>query len=413
MKILYCVRLFSGMQSSLQSGVWTPTGVPTIFKMVEALDRGPDRLRVLFVDKDAGGPFAGIGRAERPLKGLATVPRLFGGRPHRTDFWRKISFIHRELLHIFYALSEFYRFRPDLVYLDHANVLLGGVLARLTRRPVVFRIMGVYPVMRQALDSRRPILRLFRWCYRAPYALAVCTQDGSGVEPWLDRALDRRVPRRLLINGFDPAPATDAVDARLRLPADRTTVMFLGKLEPAKGIVPFIDAMIAASRTQPGRLYGLVVGAGSQRESQIARVAAAGLADDFTFIGRLPHPQVASALRQADIYVSLNRLGNLSNANLEAMCAGCCMIIPRAQPDIGVDVATEEILPPDAALRIASADDVDGLTQAILRLSNAPQERQAMGEKAAAAARRHIGTWDERVNTEIRLLREIAERHGN
>jgi len=273
--------------------------------------------------------------------------------------------------------------------------------------------MGIHGAMRAALVENRLVYKLLKWCYRAPFAAVVCTQDGTGVESWLARALDSKVPVRILVNGLDFEPPSDPAWAPIPVPLEHTSVMFLGKLEHDKGIKPFVEAMISAIKARPDGLHAIVVGEGSQRESQIARVAAAGLSDNFTFIERLPHPQVASALRQADIYVSLNRLGNLSNANLEAMCTGCCMIIPRAQPEIGVDVATEEILPPDAALRIASADDVDGLAQAILHLSDAPQERQALGEKAAEAARRHIVTWDERVNTEIQLLREIAEHHGS
>ena len=45
-----------------------------------------------------------------------------------------------------------------------------------------------------------------------------------------------------------------------------------------------------------------------------------------TFINRLPHEFVFNAHQISDIYVSLNRYGNLSNANLEAMKFGQAMI---------------------------------------------------------------------------------------
>jgi hypothetical protein len=45
------------------------------------------------------------------------------------------------------------------------------------------------------------------------------------------------------------------------------------------------------------------------------------------------------------IYVSLNKLGNLSNANLESFMAGLCVVIPEADPTEGVDVATDALFP--------------------------------------------------------------------
>ena len=51
MKILYVGRLFSGLESSLISGEWSPTGFPTIYRVIERLDRDFD-LRLILADKD-------------------------------------------------------------------------------------------------------------------------------------------------------------------------------------------------------------------------------------------------------------------------------------------------------------------------------------------------------------------------
>ena len=51
----------------------------------------------------------------------------------------------------------------------------------------------------------------------------------------------------------------------------------------------------------------------------------------FRFLERLPNKHVLPILKKTDIYVSLNRAGNMSNANLEAISACCCMIIPKSQ----------------------------------------------------------------------------------
>ena len=42
MRVLYVARLFSGLETSLLRGEWAPTGVPTIYKFIERLDRTVD-----------------------------------------------------------------------------------------------------------------------------------------------------------------------------------------------------------------------------------------------------------------------------------------------------------------------------------------------------------------------------------
>ena len=189
MKILYAVRMFSGLQSSLAAGRWQPTGVPTIYKMIEALDRGADMPVFVLACKDiyvdwperrdrtlvAGRAAPSGARAGR----AAALSRVVAGRG-RAAARACPCLDHRRIWR---------RERPDLVYLDHANVFVAGWLALATRARIVFRVMGVYPVMRAALDGGGLGRRLLRWCYRRRFALVVCSQDGSGVEPWLERAL--------------------------------------------------------------------------------------------------------------------------------------------------------------------------------------------------------------------------------
>jgi glycosyltransferase involved in cell wall biosynthesis len=217
------------------------------------------------------------------------------------------------------------------------------------------------------------------------------------------------VPRVVLLNGLDAAPAATP-DARLAaLPSDRTIVLFLGKLEQEKGALEFADGFLKAWCEDREGLHALVIGSGAHAAPLRERFAAAGATDALTLFVRLPHEQVMAALARADIYVSLNRLGNLSNANLEAMLSGKAMIFPRAQPEPGIDMVTETLVPADAALRIASTDDVDGLAAAILRLHRGADERRRLGNAVAAAARGFVSGWDQRIGRELDLLRRVAE----
>jgi glycosyltransferase involved in cell wall biosynthesis len=185
--------------------------------------------------------------------------------------------------------------------------------------------------------------------------------------------------------------------------------MFVGKLEPAKGPLEFADGFLNARRNAPVQLHALVVGSGSLADAVRAKFTAADAVQDLTLIERLPHDQIAGALARADIYVSLNRYGNLSNANLEAMRAGKAMIIPRAQTEIGVDVVTDQLISPRSVLRVESPNDVAGIGAAIVSLTGDPMERQRRAKLVREESDRFASTWRQRIDTEIKLLHQVAQ----
>jgi glycosyltransferase involved in cell wall biosynthesis len=151
-----------------------------------------------------------------------------------------------------------------------------------------------------------------------------------------------------------------------------------------------------------------VVGTGSLDQALQQRVAEAGASEAVTFIPRLPFAQVAEARRRSDIYVSLNRLGNLSNANLEAMLLGQCMVFPQAQPESGIDVATDGLIPADAVARIPHAGDTDALAAVLLALHRDPAERQRMGAAIRQAAEGFLGSWERRIGWELSLIERLG-----
>ena len=49
MKIFYLCRIFNGLVSSIKSEKWQPTGVPTIYKMIEKLDKSDCEVKFFLV----------------------------------------------------------------------------------------------------------------------------------------------------------------------------------------------------------------------------------------------------------------------------------------------------------------------------------------------------------------------------
>ena len=111
-------------------------------------------------------------------------------------------------------------------------------------------------------------------------------------------------------------------------------------------------------------------------------------------------------LKYTDIYVSLNRAGNLSNANLEAIAAGCCIIIPESQKINSIDVFTDQLLPEDSVYRIKNSDDIEGLVSLTNKLLS--NEKKILEKKKGLnKVKNSLKTWDQRINYEIKLLKEV------
>ena len=409
MKILYIGRLFSGLENSLSTQSWAPTGAPTIFKLIEELDQSANEMRLVLTCKDGSSTWTERSDKTLVLDGLKTPVRVLAGTRVFPEFFGRLRTPLRELRHMWKIWKDVKTFRPDVIYLGNANIWSGGLLARMSKVPVVFRMMGVYPAMRNALKGRRLAHVFMRWCYAAPYRAAICTQDGSGIEHWLDAALSKNVETVTWINGVDIPPAPESVPEPLaHLPQDKTIVLFIGHLDTLKGFEVFIDAVLETMFSRAGKFHALVVGTGNGRDAAEAKIEDANLGNDFTFINRLPHSLIAEAHRRSNIYVSLNRLGNLSNANLEAMKLGQCMVLPHAQHALGIDVITESMFPERTALRIKDADDKEGLVAALLKMHDFPEQRQDQALEMERVAQNMIPTWGERIKKETDLLEDIA-----
>ncbi|MBN42913.1 MAG: hypothetical protein CL573_05425 [Alphaproteobacteria bacterium] len=406
MRILYVARLFSGLAEGIRDRCWDPRGVPTVYRLLQALDGSEHELKIVFTVKDdATGwtdtgtktfPIAGFGREITVIPQRLVLPTGFG---RARGYLREIS-QYREIRRLCN------NFAPDLAYFDRVNVYAASLIARRTKIPVVWRVMGVPPAMHDMLELGGPVARITCWAYQAPFAMVLCSRDGSGGEQWMDRALAPDTPRCMMLNGVD-TPDASVLDENLRkrLAGPETKVLFVARLVEDKGCIEFVDGVCRALDAAPGRFRALVAGDGPFAQSMRQHVEAAGHSDHFHFLGQLPHKQINGLLQASDIYVSLNQMCNLTNANLEAMRTGVCMIIPTSPGIRGIDVDTDNLMPPDTILRVA---DMREFRDALIRLDSDPGEREGRAKSIGARADAIIPTWDERITEEMNLLEQLG-----
>lgn len=410
MKILVACRLMSGFVDSVRSGRWHPSGSPALYRLFDTLtDRG-DTLQLLLTAKEAGHSFEdawpeprdvdfvldGLSTAVKVLTGTACIPSSFGRwRGHLSDMrqtWRIWRTVRRT--------------RPDLLYVDRANILAGALVARYTRTPVVLRVLGVTPAMKEMATGAVPTHRLNRWCYRAPFALVIGTDEGSGTRLWLGRLLRPDVARAVRVNGVDrPTPDVATIN---RANDGRLHIALVGRLDALKRCDEAVDGVLKMNPEKRRRIVLDIVGAGDRLAALRARVDAAGAADSVVFHGAVPHEQVAGILAESDLYISLNRQGNLSNANLEALAAGLGFILPAPDSASGTDVETHLVIPEDAAIHLSGDRLEESLTETLETLVDDAAAVVALRAGAARAAP-SLPDWPTRLRWEAEQLTVVAD----
>ena len=409
-KVLFLARLFGGLKNGLAAGRWEPRGVPAIYRLIEGLGRDPDvDLLTVFADKEPDARFTRrVRRAIPPIGDTVILPwrRVSGGR------LRRVELALTEAEHTLRILAIAARFKPDVVYATYANIHVAFLLARAGYK-VVLRLMGVVPHHRRIAAGHTP---LFGWEMRAPFAAVVSSEDGSDPGAVLPKLLAKATPWSVRLNGCDPVAATEVEVAQARRAVGdgtRPIIVFLARLEPQKGCLEFIEAALVLLQREPDCADVVIVGDGPLRGEMERRVQAAGRGGRIHFVGAQTHAEVARWLAAAAIYVSVNLYGNLSNANLEAVAAGTCLVMPSSDPRVPLDTATDRLIPADVAMRYDRDAMPRSLASALAGLIAAPQE--IARRRAAAAALRNtlIKSWDEVIAGDIAQLKSVARHTSN
>jgi phosphatidyl-myo-inositol alpha-mannosyltransferase len=178
------------------------------------------------------------------------------------------------------------------------------------------------------------------------------------------------VPNGIDVNRF-ARPATRPPD----MPLDRTHVLYVGRLEPRKGVEHLVHAMAEVQRAgSSARL--VVVGDGPDREGLEASARRTGIA--ATFAGRVPDDALPGYYRAADV-VCAPALGDESFGLvlLEAMAAGRPIVATRI-------AGYAELLEGRGLARLVDAGDAPGLAREISGLLDNPGEAGALAARAAA-----------------------------
>jgi glycosyltransferase involved in cell wall biosynthesis len=259
--------------------------------------------------------------------------------------------------------------QPDIVHslLFHANVAARRAArkARLPRERVICEIQTVEV-------QRRWHLTVDRWTHGG--CRFTIGNSPSVVEHLATKAKIPRDRLRLVRGGIDPAPLQDATPidrATLGIDSDSPIVLWVGRLDPVKGLSILIDAFRLVAVDSDAHL--LLAGSGPLRNVLSRQIARCELTSRVHLLGiRDDIPQL---LKAANVFAFPSRTEGLPNALLEAMAAGCAVVttdVPGCR-----DLVTHEYTG-----LLVPYDDTPALARAIVRLIRDVDDARRLARRA-------------------------------
>ena len=167
--------------------------------------------------------------------------------------------------------------------------------------------------------------------------------------------------------------------AELGLAEGRRYVLTICRLMVWKGVGGILEAMTQL----PDEVHLLIAGDGDMEEAwkQLARDT--GIADRVTFLGNVPHAQIPTYVRAADVFVLNSRYEGLSHTLLE--------VLHLDRPMIASNVCgNPEVVEHEVNGLLVDPHDPSELARAVLRLLDDPELCQRFVE----AGRERRGQFD-------------------
>jgi glycosyltransferase involved in cell wall biosynthesis len=326
--------------------------------------------------------------AGQEMFATSTVPAISGSAPFRLIkyFWNRQAYLRMR--------NIIQSFNPDLVHFHTIGEFSPSVLWAVRRKPAVLSIHGPEDFT----------LRLLPWALpRSDYSSGSYRREDRRLIGWLRygylrylqrpayllalrRVLVVTTPSRFMarvIAGDFPRtpvrvlyPGTIQPQEPLASRSRQPTVLFVGRLEPVKGVEHLLRAFAHVSRHHPeARLR--IVGEGSQRDALSGLAKVLGLADVVEFTGWVTGDYLRQEYADATVLVMPSVWPEaLGLVGVEALANGC--------PVIGSNNgAIPEFVDPGVTGAVAEPGDELGLAHAIESFLRG-QSKRADAVRAAA-----------------------------
>jgi glycosyltransferase involved in cell wall biosynthesis len=296
------------------------------------------------------------------------------------------------------ALAQGLRWRPDLIHGHlHEGALIGSVLGRLLRRPVVFDFQG--SMTGEMLDHgfiRKDSVAHYWWrrlearIVEMPDAILTSTVHSAEL---LARAFNRTagvtpLPDSVNLDFFCPDCLPPEAIRRQRealgLPPDRQIVVYLGLLADYQGIPQLLEA--AATLRGQGHPVSFLVMGFPNVERYRRRARELGLSpEDVVFTGKVPY-------EDAPRYLALGDVATAPKISATEGSGKILNYMATGLPVVTYDTPVSREYLNTLGVYASPLGDAPALARALASVLRDPAEGRALGAKLRERAGRHF-SW--------------------
>jgi glycosyltransferase involved in cell wall biosynthesis len=271
--------------------------------------------------------------------------------------------------------------------------------ARLAKRPLIVPSLDNLPIADQYGKSLAAAIRSAARPYVRSATLAIAVNAGAEKNLRWAGAMPERLARMMYGTwGVDTAEFAPG-GPRAQLPGGSRSIMFLGRVERAKGIFDLVSAMpLLLAQVQTDLV---VVGDGHDTEAVKQAAQEAGVASHVHLLGAVKNKDVPDLLRSATVLVAPSRTTRrwaeqVGMSAIQAMACGVPVVSTRSGsiPEFVEDEVTGLLVP---------EGDPPALARALGRFLTSEQERLEFAHRARAQAevrfdaRKNIHAVEERI----------------
>ena len=308
--------------------------------------------------------------------------------PYRTDY-EVGSSRHKLAFDVYLAaktIKEGLRFRPDVIHGHmHEGALIGGVLAKMLRVPLVFDFQGSLTaemVDHHFLDNNG---RLFSVAHRLerfitdwfPDAVLTSSIHASNVlheEFKIPQARIHALPDCANTTRFDPtnfsAEAKNQLKKQLGIPLDCTIIAYLGLMTDYQGVPHLIETAVHLKAADEN-VHFLMMGYPNVNHYQdIAQNR--DVADIMTFTGKVEY-------RDAPLYLSLGDIAVAPKMSTTEGSGKVLNYMALAQPIVAYDSPVHREYLADLGV-YAPLGNVAAFTEALQTLLHNPAKQKKLGD---------------------------------
>ncbi len=295
----------------------------------------------------------------------------------------------------------------DLIYgIGSVSIPAASLLARVLKKPVIGKLLGVwglYPILkhnlRYLLDNFDSLIG-----YRFRLDRLIVVNDGTQG----DRAAEELKPP---VKGFlfwqNPVDKTwihQPHDEHFRDRYARPNQILLfaaAQLYVLKGLSFLIRAMALVVAACPDVTL-LIAGTGVERNSLEALVKKLNLESKVLFLGGVRFLEMRGFYHAADIFVTTHICTNATLTTGESLVSGL--------PVVAFDVRdTRTVVRDGETGLLVRPFDIEDLAKKIMVLVKDGSLRKNLGKQAREFALRNLPSWNDRLELEVQLIRELCE----